>query len=103
MPGIARVGDTHSGTCNHNKGCCPHNVTGTITTGSGSSSADGSPIAFEGSEVIHNCPHCGTGYISSGSGMSTADGKKIARIGDTVIYPGGSGVITGSSSSSSSN
>jgi uncharacterized Zn-binding protein involved in type VI secretion len=97
MPEIARVTDTHRGTCSHGQRCCPHSVTGTIIEGSPDTSANGLAVARLNDAVRHNCPHCGTGNISSASATVKANGIGVARIGDTVRYPGGSGVIVSGS------
>lgn len=91
---IATKGGTHSGTCDHSEECCPHSVTGLITTGSQTVKAGGQDVARVGDLVEHNCPHCGTGHISQGSTSVRAEGQPVSRAGDTVTYPGGSGVIT---------
>ena len=93
MPGVARVGDTHNGICNHGLKCCPHKVSGNIVSGSPNVMANGKPVARLGDSVVHDCPHCGTGEISSASSTVKANGIGVARIGDSVVYPGGSGVI----------
>jgi len=94
MDGMAKQGDIHEGICGHGADCCPHSVTGTISSGSGDVYINGSPAARLNDDVIHNCPHCGTGYVSSASGKVIINGRGAARIGDKVTYPGGSGVIT---------
>jgi uncharacterized Zn-binding protein involved in type VI secretion len=98
MPKVARLGDTHSGICDHGLPCCPHSVSGSIVLGSGDTFANGKPVARLGDSVTHSCPHCGTGNISSASGSVFANGKGIARLGDSVTYPGGSGTIDSASS-----
>lgn len=90
---VARVSDKHVGVCDHGQLCCPHNVTGTITSGSADVFTNGVAQARDGDVVTHNCPHCGTGAISCTSSVYV-NGKPIAHLGDKVIYPGGSGVIT---------
>ena len=102
MSKIARVGDKHSGICNHGFDCCPHYVTGTIVGGSDNVSNQ-SNVARDGDKVIHNCPHCGTGYIVASTRDIHANGKGIAIEGDTVIYPGGSGTIVSGSSDTNIN
>jgi uncharacterized Zn-binding protein involved in type VI secretion len=94
---MARVGDTHHGTCSHGFPCCPHHVTGTIVEGSGDTNGNSSEVARDGDNVVHNCPHCGTGYVVASATATNVNGKKVARIGDTVIYPGGSGVVDSAS------
>lgn len=98
MPGVARVGDIHTGICDHgiNDGC-PHSVTGTIVSGSSKTDEGGAPIARIGDQVVHNCPHCGTGVVVSGSGKFDDTGSPVARLGDAVVYPGGSGTIVSAS------
>jgi uncharacterized Zn-binding protein involved in type VI secretion len=97
MPGVARLGDAHSGICDHGEDCCPHAVAGVIVSGSGNVFANGRPVARLGDSVTHSCPHCGTGSISSASGTVKANGIGVARLGDSVTYPGGSGKIDSAS------
>lgn len=96
MSKIARVGDKHSGICDHGLDCCPHHVTGIIIGGSDNVN-NHSEVARDKDKVIHNCPHCGTGYIVASTNDVHVNGKNIAIIGDTVIYPGGSGKIVSGS------
>lgn len=96
--GVARVGDSHKGVCDHGQKCCPHNVSGTVTSGSSTVTVNGKGVARAGDSVVHNCPHCGTGTIIASTKTVTVGGKLVARSGDTVIYPGGSGTIQSSSS-----
>jgi len=97
MAGIARLGDQHEGICGHGAPCCPHNVTGVISSASPDVNANGRGAARLNDSVTHNCPHCGTGYISSASGTVKANGKGVARKGDSVTYPGGGGKIVSAS------
>jgi len=97
MPGVARLNDTHSGTCSHGLKCCPHAVSGPIVSASNDVKANGIGVARLDDSVTHNCPHCGTGNISSASGTVKANGKGVAREGDSVTYPGGSGKIVSAS------
>ena len=97
MPGVARIGDSHSGICDHGEDCCPHGVSGVIVAGSSNVKANGIGVARLGDAVTHSCPHCGTGNISSASGKVRANGIGVARLGDSVTYPGGGGTITSAS------
>jgi uncharacterized Zn-binding protein involved in type VI secretion len=92
MAGVARLNDMHSGICNHGLPCCPHGVTGIISSASGNVNANGRGVARLNDSVTHNCPHCGTGYVSS-AGKVKANGMGVARLGDSVTYPGGGGTI----------
>lgn len=89
---LARVGDMHSGTCNHNYKCCPHKVKGVISSGSPNVYINSRKQARDKDLVTHNCPHCGTGFIVS-TGNLKINGLSAAKIGDRVIYPGGTGFI----------
>jgi len=93
MPRVARIGDTHSGVCDHGEDCCPHSVSGVIVAGSPDVKANGIGVARLGDAVVHNCPHCGTGNVSSASSTVKTNGIGVARQGDSVKYPGGSGTI----------
>ena len=93
MSRFARVTDEHKGICGHGAPCCPHNVTGTIVSGSSNVFVNDLQAARLGDRVEHNCPHCGTGHISSASVSVFANGIPVARLGDNVTYPGG-GIIT---------
>jgi uncharacterized Zn-binding protein involved in type VI secretion len=97
MAESARLGDKHEGVCNHGLPCCPHNVTGEISSASPNVKANGIPIARLNDSVVHNCPHCGTGHVSSASGTVKANGITVARVGDSVTYPGGGGKIVSNS------
>lgn len=97
MPAVARVGDKHSGICNHGLPCCPHPVSGVITAGSDSVFANGMGVARVGDTVTCTCPHCGAGTIKTGSSKHFANGMAMARIGDEVLYGAGKGyIISGS-------
>ena len=97
MPGVARLGDQHSGICSHGLPCCPHKVTGVISSASPDVNANGKGVARLGDAVIHSCPHCGTGVVSSASSTVKANGISVARLGDSVTYPGGGGTIISAS------
>jgi uncharacterized Zn-binding protein involved in type VI secretion len=97
MPGVARLNDTHTGTCSHGLPCCPHGVSGVISGASGTVFANGRGYARLGDPVTHSCPHCGVGNVSSASGDVKADGIGVARLGDSVVYPGGGGSIVSAS------
>jgi uncharacterized Zn-binding protein involved in type VI secretion len=97
MPRKARLGDQHSGICDHGLPCCPHGVSGVIVQGSPNINSNRKPVARLNDAVTHNCPHCGTGNISSASGTVKANGIGVARIGDSVTYPGGGGKIISAS------
>jgi len=97
MPAVARLGDQHTGICDHGQRCCPHKVSGKIASASGNVNANGKGAARLGDSVVHDCPHCGTGEISSASGTVIVNGKGTARLGDSVTYPGGGGTIVSAS------
>jgi uncharacterized Zn-binding protein involved in type VI secretion len=96
--GQARLGDRHSGICDHGLPCCPHNVTGVISSASPDVIVNGKGAARLNDSVTHDCPHCGTGYISSASKTVIANGRGVARKNDSVTYPGGGGTIITASS-----
>ena len=94
MPAIARVGDSVLPGCGH---------TSTIVSGSGTTNADGIPVARLGDPVAG--PYVAT--ITSGSGTTNADGIPVARIGDSTFgtcplghpkdpFVGGGTIISGS-------
>ncbi len=93
MPGVARIGDQHSGVCAHGAPCCPHPVIGAIVSGASKTVVEGSAAARIGDMVAHSCPHCGVGSIVSGSSIVIVEGSGVARLGDAVVYPGGAGTI----------
>ena len=98
---LARENDKHEGVCDHGAPCCPHEVMGTITCHSPTTSADGLGITRLGDLVKHDCPHCGTGFVSTACASVAGDGLPLARLGDEVTYPGGEGtIITGSGTTS---
>jgi uncharacterized Zn-binding protein involved in type VI secretion len=103
MPRIARLGDSHSGICDHGLPCCPHNVSGVISAASGTVFSNSKGVARLGDSVTHNCPHCGTGNVSSASSDVKADDIGVARLGDSVTYPGGGGTIDSASDDVSAN
>ncbi len=94
---IARLGDSCSGTCFAHES--PVSVTGTIESGSPTSSTDGKPTARLGDSVSFSCGHKGT--INSGSAVSNTDGKPTARLGDSVVGPMVANISSGSPSSTS--
>jgi len=93
MAQVARLGDKHSGICDHGLPCCPHNVIGEISSASKDVISNGQREARLNDKVTHDCPHCGTGYISSASSSVFNNGIGVARLGDSVTYPGGGGTI----------
>jgi len=94
---VARLGDKHEGVCSHGLPCCPHNVSGEISSASGDVISNEKGEARLNDNVTHNCPHCGTGYVSSASGTVKNNGIGVARLGDSVTYPGGGGKIVSAS------
>jgi len=97
MPAIARVGDSVLPGCGH---------VSTIVSGSGTTFADGIPVARIGDSVTG--PYVAT--ITSGSGTTNADGIPVARIGDSTFgtcplghpkspFVGGGTIISGSGTS----
>jgi len=72
MPAVARIGDSVLPGCGH---------TSTIVSGSGTTNADGIPVARIGDSVAG--PYNAT--ITSGSGTTNADGIPVARIGDSTF------------------
>ena len=101
MPAIARIGDSTFGVCplDHSgaKGVQPYVGSGVIISGSGTTYADGIPVARIGDSVLPGCGHVST--IVSGSGTSYADGIPIARIGDAVAGPYVATITSGSGTS----
>jgi len=98
MPAVARVGDTTMGTCplDHSgaKGIQTWTGPGVIISGSGTTFADGSPVARLGDAVLPGCGHVSS--IVSASGVSYADGIGICRVGDSVAGPYVGVVVSGS-------
>lgn len=78
---VARV--TDSVICN----CSAHgpNKTGTISTGSGTVTADGKAVARLGDTGVLVCGH--HFRITSASTVTDADGIKVARVGDSINLP----------------
>jgi len=99
MPAVARIGDTTMGDClaGHPKYPKP-GVGGIIMAGSGSTFADGIPVARIGDSVLCLCGFGHTSAIVSGSGVSFADGIPVARIGDSVSGPYVATIVSGSGS-----
>ena len=97
MPAEARVGDTTVGTCPLGHPKSPWSGSGTIISGSGSTFADGSPVARIGDAVLPGCGHVSS--IVSGSGVSFADGIPVARVGDAVAGPYVATIASGSGTS----
>ena len=71
MPAVARIGDSVLPGCGH---------TSTIVSGSGTTNADGIPVARIGDSTFGTCPlghpkspFVGGGTIISGSGTTNAD------------------------------
>lgn len=78
MRGIARVGDSTTGTCYcHDE---PIQVSGHIISGSEDHITNGRPTARIGDTVRASCGH--TGLIISGKETHLANGRSIARLGD---------------------
>lgn len=80
--GVARLGDTTSGTCYHPSHLVPISVSGTITSASSTYIVNGRGAARLDDQVTTSCGH--TDYINSASGTCIADPKPVARLGDTV-------------------
>ena len=100
MPPIARQGDSAMGDClaGHPKYPKP-GVGGIITGGSGTTNADGIPVARVGDSVLCLCGFGHTSTIVSGSGTTNADGISVARIGDSVAGPYIATIVSGSGTS----
>lgn len=94
MPGDATIGSVVTGVCNHGASCCPHLISGTVISGSGTVLTEGPGQATIGSSITTTCPHCHTGICISGSATVLTEGPGNHRIGDGVTLPGGSGVTT---------
>jgi hypothetical protein len=94
--GIARLGDTVTGTCRAPAPNHPRTFTGTWTTCSGVCTLEGKGIIRVGDHGVTDCGHHFT--ASTGSPNSSADGLQIHRVGDLVtVDEGGEGsTITGS-------
>lgn len=102
MPAVARVGDSTFGVCplDHSgaKGIQPFVGSGVIISGSGTTFADGSPVARIGDSVLPGCGHVST--IVSGAGTTNADGIPVARVGDSVAGPYVAVITSGSGTTS---
>jgi uncharacterized Zn-binding protein involved in type VI secretion len=98
MRGVARLNDRHEGTCSHGLPCCPHSVSGVISSASNNTKVNSRGVARLNDNVTHDCPHCGTGYVSSASSTYKVNSRGVARLGDSVTYPGGGGTIVTASS-----
>ena len=85
MPAVARIGDSTFGTCPLGHPKKPFVGSGVIISGSGTTFADGSPVARIGDSVLPGCGHVST--IVSGAGTTNADGIPVARVGDSVAGP----------------
>jgi len=97
MAAIARIGDSTFGTCPLGHPKKPFVGSGVIISGSGTTHADGIPVARIGDSVLPGCGHVST--IVSGSGTSYADGIPIARVGDSVAGPYVATITSGSGTS----
>jgi uncharacterized Zn-binding protein involved in type VI secretion len=94
-PPVARVGDSCAGVCFAHDG--PIGVSGTIVSGSPTSTTDGAPTARIGDTAVFSCGHSGS--VVSGASTSTTDGVPTARIGDSVVGPMIASITSGSPTS----
>lgn len=94
MAAVARIGDSTFGTCPLGHPKKPWTGSGTIISGSGTTNADGIPVARIGDSVLPGCGHVST--IVSGSGTTNADGIPVARVGDSVAGPYSATITSGS-------
>ncbi|MNK27663.1 hypothetical protein D3C87_460250 [compost metagenome] len=96
MKGVARVGDTVTGTCRASASGHPRTFTGTWQTGSGFCTVNGIQIVRVGDTGTTDCGH--HFVATTGSSISSADGLAIHRVDDEVtVVEGGEGTtVTGS-------
>lgn len=95
--GVARLGDTVTGTCRAPVANHPRTFTGTWTTCSGVCTLDGKGIIRVNDTGITDCGHHFKAI--TGSAKSSADGLAIHRVGDQVqVIEGGEGTSTTGSS-----
>jgi len=85
---MARVGNLCmcSSPCSHYLPCCPHFVTGTISSGTSLVDTGGIKGALIGSAIVHNCPHCGVGMTIEGAIGSTLENTAPHRKDDMVTF-----------------
>lgn len=85
MPGVCRVGDTCSGTCDIGAIDCPHTYNGgTCDNGSPSVFINGKAVVRVGDTGATNCPHIGSFSSTEGSSSVFVNGKAVVRIGDSI-------------------
>ena len=89
---VCRVGDQCTGTCTATAPGHPRTFTGTWTSGSGVSTADGLGLIRVGDTGVTDCspPHH---IVASGGGSGSSGGQALHRVGDAVtVTEGGTGV-----------
>lgn len=88
ISGYAAVGNhSYCPSDNHGNFCCPHTLTGLITTGSTTVTVNGKPAARLGDTgVASACCGPNTFRITSGDPNVLIDGRPAARIGDATVH-----------------
>lgn len=77
--------DTHGGPC------CPHQVKGLLTTGSGDVYINGRPAARVGDRGVHAaCCGPNTFVLAGGAATVLVNGSNAVRRGDPTLHCGGS-------------
>lgn len=85
MPGVCRVGDLCTGTCDIGAIDCPHNYSGgTCNNGSPSVFINNKAAVRVGDTGATNCPHGGSFSSVAGSSSVYINGEKAVRIGDGI-------------------
>ena len=99
MPEVSRQNDMAEAMADaHGNNCCPHYVTGPVTSASPDVFVNGLPAARKGDKGVH-APCCGKNSYEINAGSSTVfvNGKALARKGDATKHCGSSGkLISGS-------
>ena len=101
MPAVTRIGDSTTGICDLGLPDCPHNRSGTNSSGSPDVFVNGIPVHRLGDNGSTNCPHGGSFTSTSGSSTVFVNKKPITRIGDSTSC--GSCGKSGTHSNGSSN
>jgi len=89
---IARVGNISLGQGTHNLPCCPHQIVGTIISGTVTVNIGGVPGALVGSQLVTTCPHCGSGMCIQGATGSLLESTPPHRKNDQVTFFCGMGI-----------
>ena len=92
--GLARIGDTLTGTCTAHSS--PRVWHGVFSVGTAGFTADGLDVVAVGDTGNTDCGH--HFRVTTGSAVLTGSGKVVTRHGDSVIViEGGTGTITSGS------